>query len=270
MVAAAIAASSVVSAGVGMISSSNASKQAASGANAAAALQQKQYDTSRADLQPYNLVGQSAASQLQDLNTSGFTSGQPNYLEQAAAAIPGTMTQAELEKTPGYQWQLSQGLQSTQNAAAARGLGVSGAALKGAATFATGLADSNYQQQFNNQQTKYTDLVGLNTGQQSNTTNLYNRLSGTATLGANAAARVATAGTSAASTSGNYLNQSGQDTAAGTMGVSNSLNTAANSGISNYLSYAGLKSGTTGGYGTTAPATNPNITTSNNINAGYG
>jgi hypothetical protein len=59
-------------------------------------------------------------------------------------------TQAGLEQTPGYQFTLQQGLKSAQNAAAARGLGVSGAALKASDTFATGLANSTYNQQLQN------------------------------------------------------------------------------------------------------------------------
>ena len=53
-------------------------------------------------------------------------------------------------------------------------MGVSGAALKGASTFATGLADSTYQNQFSNAVT--------------NQTNAYNRLAGLVNTGENAAA----------------------------------------------------------------------------------
>jgi hypothetical protein len=82
------------------------------------------------------------------------------------------MTEAELVQTPGYQFNLSQGLRAAQNSAAARGLGVSGAALRGAANYATGLADSTYQNQFANQQTLWQDQVnsllgGFNTQQTS-------------------------------------------------------------------------------------------------------
>lgn len=87
---------------------------------------------------------------------------------------PIQMDQATLEKTPGYQFNLKQGLKSVQNSAAARGLGGSGAALKGAAEYATGLADNTYQQQFSNALT--------------NQQNQYNRLFDVTNLGANAAA----------------------------------------------------------------------------------
>jgi len=247
---AAIAAGSVAAAGIGAVSSMSAAGQASKSANAASALQAKQQATTRGDLAPYNAVGQSAAGQLADQNANNWGLGsQPNYLDMAAGAVPGTMTQSQLEATPGYQFQLGQGLQSTQSAAAARGLGVSGAALKGAATYATGLANSNYQQQFANQQQKYADYLNLNTGQQTNVQNQYTRLSGTATLGENAAATTGQQGTQAASTGGNYLNQAGQATAAGTTGIGNAVTGNVNSGFNNYLAYQGMQNGMTGGYG---------------------
>lgn len=63
---------------------------------------------------------------------------------------PINMDQATLEATPGYQWTLGQGEKSTENALAARGLGESGAEIKGAEQYATGLASQTYQQQFQN------------------------------------------------------------------------------------------------------------------------
>src|SRR6185312_11573121 len=56
-------------------------------------------------------------------------------------------TQAQLEATPGYQFIKGQGLQSVANSNAAAGRGISGAALKGAAEFATGLAGTTLDQQ---------------------------------------------------------------------------------------------------------------------------
>jgi hypothetical protein len=80
-------------------------------------------------------------------------------------------TQAQLEATPGYQFTLQQGLESTQNSAAARGLGNSGAALKGAATYATGLANQTYQNQFQ-------DMNTVAQGYQNNATGDINQGSG--------------------------------------------------------------------------------------------
>jgi hypothetical protein len=158
-------------------------------------------------------------------------------VSQAAGAVPPTMTQAELEQTPGYQFILSQGQKAVQSAAASRGLGVSGASLKGAAANATGLADATYQNQFNNAQQRFTDYLNLNLGQQGNLTNQFNRLSGVASLGEGAATQNAAQGTQAAAASGNYLNQAGLAQAAGTTGVGSAIN----QGVNNYLGYNALQ-----------------------------
>jgi len=231
-----------ISAGGSIIGSS----MAKGGANNAAELQSDQFQTTRNDLLPYNTAGQNVLGDLTALARSGPYGGGKNYLAMAEGMLPGQMTQAQLEQTPGYQFNLSQGLKSTQSAAAARGLGVSGAALKGAATYATGLADSTYQQQFQNAQTRYGDVLNLNTGQQANLQNQYARLSGVASLGENAAAQTGIAGTAAAATGGNYLNQAGLADAAGAVGVGR----AATGAASNWLQSDALKqyTGGTGGY----------------------
>ena len=242
-VAAATVGAGVLGAGASLIGSSKAS----SAANNAAALQQQQYQTTRGDLLPYNTTGQNALSGAYNLAQSGPTGGGPDYISQANAIQPGQMNETQLEATPGYQFDLTQGLQSTQSAAAARGLGVSGAALKGAATFATGLADNTYQNQFNVAQQRFANNLNLNTAQQGNLTNQFNRYNSIATLGENAGAQTGAQGTQAAATAGNYLNQAGLASAAGTQGVAN----AVTGGVNSYLGYNALQQAlnpTTGGY----------------------
>lgn len=255
MVAAAVIGGSILSTGVGALSSSSASKSAAAGANQAAQLSESQFDQTLANQNPYIRVGYKALPYLENLATGDAQNGGPNYLSMAAANVPGRMTQAELEQTPGYQFNLSQGLKSTQSAAAARGLGVSGAALKGAATYAMGLADSTYQNQFANQQTIFGDYGALNTGQQGNITNQFNRLSGLATLGESAATSTGAQGTQAANNAGGFLNQAGQATAAGTVGAGN----AVSSGINNYLAYQAFQNGGSGGTSGYANAPGANL-----------
>ncbi|MBR0560049.1 hypothetical protein [Neokomagataea anthophila] len=83
--------------------------------------------------------GQQANALLGNYATAG---------NNAINALNGGLTQNFLENTPGYKWNLNQGEQAATNSAAARGLANSGAALKGASTYASGLADSTYQNQF--------------------------------------------------------------------------------------------------------------------------
>lgn len=59
-------------------------------------------------------------------------------------------TMQGLAQTPGYKFTLQQGLQAAQNSNAAKGLGVSGAALRGASDYASGLASQTYNQQYQN------------------------------------------------------------------------------------------------------------------------
>ena len=271
MVAAAIAGAAVVGAGASIFGS----KQAASSADKAAQAQSQQYQQTRADLVPYFDPGQQAIGNALTLAQGSPTGGGPDYVTQAAPYIgqaagyigqqagavgqaaqnlPGQMTQAQLEATPGYQFNLSQGLKSVQSANAAKGLGVSGAALKGAATYATGLADSTYQNQFNNAQQRFADYLNvgagygnaatgagnlgantlnLNTAQQANLSNQFARYNSIATIGEAAAAGLGAQGTQAASNQGNYINAAGIDQAQGLQGVSNALASGAN----NYAAY---------------------------------
>lgn len=226
MVATAIIGSAVVGAGASIAGSSaqasatsKASKAQQDAQKYAADIQKEMYDTTRSDLLPYNTAGQNATNQLTS-QLSSLTS-------------PIRMDQSTLENTPGYQFNLTQGLKSVQNSAAARGLGTSGAALKGAASYATGLADSTYQQQFNN------ELASRQ--------NAYNMLSGVAQLGENAAAQTGAYGTQTATSIGNQavttagnignnIIQGGNAQAAGYLGAANSFN----NGINNYLLYQGL------------------------------
>ncbi len=99
------------------------------------AAQEKMFGEMKQILAPYVEVGNSSLQTFMD-------------------AIP-ELTQAfnpsmeSLAKTPGYQFQLGEGLRATQNSFAAKGLANSGAALKGAATFAEGLAGQRFDTSFN-------------------------------------------------------------------------------------------------------------------------
>lgn len=100
-------------------------------------------------------------------------------LDDFKAALPGLTegfdpTMQELSNTPGYEFALGEGLKATQNSFAAKGLGSSGAAMKGAAQYAQGLASNTFQQAFSN------DMATK--GQQ------YNMLMGPVQMGANASA----------------------------------------------------------------------------------
>jgi hypothetical protein len=253
--AAATAGAAVLGAGASLYGSS----QAAGAAKDASKLQLDMYNRTRADLAPYAGMGNEAMGNALALANSGRTGGGPDFVNLAWGLMPGQMTQAQLEQTPGYQFDLSQGLKAVQSAAAARGLGVSGASLKGAGTYATGLANKTYLDQFNVGQKRFEDTLNLNTGQQTNLQNQFNRLSGIATIGENAAAQTGAQGTTAASSAGSYLNKSGEAEAAGTTGVNNALTGGANSYLAyqNYQKYLDRYGSQTSGYSDAASSGTP-------------
>lgn len=215
-VAVAIGGSALVGAGATIYGANQAADAQTAAANQANATVQQQYNQTRTDLQPFRDIGTSSAADLQS-RLPFLTS-------------PITMDEATLQNTPGYQFNLTQGLKATQNSAAARGLGVSGAALKGAATFATGLADNTYQNQFNNENT--------------NRQNAYDRLKGLVDTGENAAAQTGVLGSKAATTiSGNTVG-AGNAQAAAANATGGAFSTAANN-IGGYAAYKGLYGGST-------------------------
>lgn len=114
---------------------------------------------------PGNTYGGPVAGSLEGVNR---LLGLDSKTGQMGAGGPDTAgIQNFLEQTPGYQFTKSQGLQATQNGFAAKGLGSSGAAMKGAAQFATGLADQTYE-------TRLNDYLGTYNSQFTNTLNNYN------------------------------------------------------------------------------------------------
>jgi len=157
MGAAGVAAGAAVAGTAASIGSSIAGAGAAKqGAQQATDTQQQALLAEQAMAQPYATAGQIAESEL------------GAELQAGALGQPAPTDLTAIANFPGYQFALRQGLQSVQNAAAAQGLGVSGPALLGAANFATGLAQSNFQNYFNdywaNQQNRYnmlSQLVGV-------------------------------------------------------------------------------------------------------------
>lgn len=156
----------------------------ASAAEAGQQLSESQFNKTQANLKPFIQAGQQALPQYENLIGTG--PGGPGGIANALGALPG------------YQFTLGQGLQATQNGFAAQGLANSGAALKGAANYATGLAQSNWQ----NYITPVQALVG--SGQ--------NAAGNLGSLGLQSAGQQASLGVAA-----------GQAQAAGTIGSANAL-----------------------------------------------
>lgn len=262
-----------VSAAAGVAGSMISSGAASSAAKKAADAQAAMYEQTRTDLSPYNQMGQNALEAAYGVAQRGPTGGGPDFINMAYQNLPLRMTQAELEQTPGYQFTRDQGLKSIQSANAARGLGVSGAALKGAAEYSTGLANKTYQDQFNLAQKRFEDYVNLNVGQQGNLKNEFDRYNALATLGENAAAQTGAVGAKTALAEGSFLNAAGQAQGAGYMNAANALTGSLNNTLGAYYANQygpnATTNPTTGGYGTSAPATYGTSASGNPVMTGF-
>lgn len=145
-----IVAAGALGAGATAYGASKAADAQTSAARTGAATQMAMFNKMQENLAPYMKGGLESYNQLL------------GAMPELTAKFNPTM--AQLEQTPGYQWALDQGLKGTQNSYAAKGLGSSGAAMKGAAEYAQGLASNTYQQQLQNYMAqnlqKYNMLMG--------------------------------------------------------------------------------------------------------------
>jgi hypothetical protein len=131
-----IAAAAGITAAAGLaggLMQSSSIKKGQSDANQA---QQMAAAIQRNDLMPYATQGLGATTRAADLLN---LNGQP----AADAAL------ANYRTSPGYQWQMDQGLRAVDAGAAAKGMLRSGATLKAEQTFGAGLADSDFGAYYN-------------------------------------------------------------------------------------------------------------------------
>ena len=199
----AIIGAGAIGAGATAISSSNAAHAQTTAANNAITAQQGFYNQDQTQLQPFITGGQGAYSTLNNLLGVGGNS----------ASIQNTLT-----NLPGYQFTLNQGLKATQGGYAAQGLADSGAALKGAATYATGLAQSDYN-------------------------NYLTGLQNSATTGENAANALAGYGTQTGAQIGSNIIGAGNAQAAASTATGNALTNGTNN-LSQYYTLNSLLNNT--------------------------
>lgn len=235
-IAAAVGATAVAGiAGAALTSSASqsAANTEANAADAATAASQQEAAQTQATLAPYNTAGVGATADLQaSLGLGG--SGTNLLAANGINSLTFQPTEAQLEATPGYQFDLQQGQQAVANSNAAQGTGISGAALKGAANYATGLANNTLTTQ---------DSIFQN-----NLNNVLSPLSNLSNLGENAAAQTGQLGTQNTANANTSTMAAGADEAAGTVGSTNALTTGLTTAASAPLNYA-LYSSLLGGSG---------------------
>jgi len=141
--AVAIAGAAVVGAGASIIAGNKAAKATRNAAAQSVAEQQREYDQTRSDNQPYMQTGYGALGKLASMygvtptgaNGSPITTGGVGYVNDGGYSA-----------SPGFKFQLDQGTQAAERSAAARGILQSGGTQKAIARYATGLAANDYDQ----------------------------------------------------------------------------------------------------------------------------
>lgn len=142
--AGAVAVGGVASALIGSNASKGATNAQLRGADAANALQEKEYDQTRSDNLPALGARNDALSQLEFELGIGSGKGQTGYGAQAGPITVGDVTQ-----DPGYQFGLKQGQAGLSSAETAHGMHDSGASLAAAARYGTDYATTKYDDAFN-------------------------------------------------------------------------------------------------------------------------
>lgn len=189
------------SAVLGAASSRNAAKTQANAANQAAALQQQQFEQTRADQAPFRAAGEQALNKLIPL--SDYTKFGMDQFQQ----------------DPGYAFRLSEGQKQLDRMAAVRGGQISGGALKAATRFGQDMGSQEYQNAFNRYQTERSAQL--------------NPLQTLAGVGQSSTNFVNTAGQNYANNAGNAMGAAAQANASGYMGQANAMG----QGVSQYLGY---------------------------------
>lgn len=218
----AAAAGAAVSGGLGLIGSVLSSNAVSDASDKATQAELQMYSQTREDLSPYREAG--TGSLLQQQNLLGLNG------QNAANAAMSTY-----QTSPGYQWQVSEGLRGVDAGAAAQGMTRSGANEKAELTYAQNLANTDFS-------------------------NYYNRLSTMTGTGASAAAGQATVNTSTGESLANIDTSTGTQQASiygnTTSGLSSSINNLfSNKNFQSWLSGSGSSGSQYSGTGTASDTT---------------
>jgi len=230
-------------------SSSNAADTAAQAStqasDASIAEQRRQYDLNRIDQAPYLAAGTGAVNQL----AAGLAPG-----GRFASATPFDF-RYDQNADPGYGFRFDQGMRGVNASMAAKGMGISGAGIKGATEFGQGMGSQEYNNAFN----RYVTGFNANTGERNQ---LYNRYAGVAGTGQQATNQIGAQGANMASNIGNAYMSSAANTGNAAMaaaGIRNSAYGGAANVLGRMYGYGGYgrnppnPTSNPSGYNTTAP-----------------
>ena len=132
-----MAAATAGSALLGSLATNRAAKTQAEAAQQGIDAQQRMYEQTRADQEPWRQAGMTALNQLVPLATNYQKFGMDQF-----------------QQDPGYQFRLNEGLKALDRQAAARGGLISGNAMKAASRYGQDYASNEYTNAFNRYQTE--------------------------------------------------------------------------------------------------------------------
>jgi hypothetical protein len=184
-------------------------------ANRALALQREIYDSQKALQEPYRAAGLTAQNRMLDYLGLSANAGQADYGKYAR-----DFGMSDFQQDPGYAFRLAEGEKALKRRQSVGGNLFSSQALRNAQEYGQGMAS----QEFNNAYNRY----------QTNRANQLQPLGNLMSSGQSAASNVGSAAGQYGTAGGNLIQSGGQATAAGQMGVGNTINNAIGAGISAY------------------------------------
>lgn len=153
---------------VGSIAGAGLSAASSSAANAAnQKMMQDIWAGAYRDMQPYRRLGREGAQQYRQmlpglLEQSRYNEYTPEMYAQSPLYTPMVRNLAELQATPGYQFQLQQGQKQLDQSAAARGGLLSGAQMQAAQQFGQRQAATGFQSAWERAQQAYMNAFNTN------------------------------------------------------------------------------------------------------------
>lgn len=234
----------IASSAIGAGAAGNAAQLQANAAQNAQNISQSQFGLINSQEQPFLQAGQGAESNLNYLLGIGGTPGDSSSGGPATVAPGGVGGQgygslispftADTFKqySPAYQFQLQQGQQGVLNSDSSGQGALSGAALKDLTSYNQGMANTSFNNAFNQYQTQQG--------------NIYSRLAGIANLGQSAASQTAQSGTALAGQAAQSATNVGSALGAGAIGQGN----AWSGGLSNLSGILGANNPGSGGANT--------------------
>ena len=212
---AAILGSSIIGGGLAARGASQAAETQAAAADRAAALQKEMFDLQMKGQEPFRQAGLTGQNRLMELLGLGGTPGAEGYGKYAK-----DFSMADYQADPGYAFRLGEGQKALERSAAARGGLISGGALKAATRYGQDAASQEYQNAFNRYQT--------------NRSNQLQPLGNLMASGQSAASNQGAAAGAYGTNAGQAYMAGGQATAAGQLGVGNTINNALSTAASSY------------------------------------